>query len=150
MSPEVLDTLKGTLQAALKERDTLRVSVLRMLLSSSKNKEIELKRSLTDDDLIGVITAQIKLRKEAVGSYQQGGRADLAEKEEAEIRILQEFLPPQLSEQEIKNIIESAVKKAGAQSPKDMGKVMKEIMPEIKGRADGKQVSQLVKERLSS
>ncbi len=150
MSPEVLDTLKGTLQAALKERDTLRVSVLRMLLSSSKNKEIELKRSLTDDDLIGVIAAQIKLRKEAVGSYRHGGRADLAEKEEAEIRILQEFLPPQLSEQEIKNIIESAVKKAGAQSPKDMGKVMKEIMPEIKGRADGKQVNQLVKERLSS
>lgn len=150
MSPEVLDTLKGTLQAALKERDTLRVSVLRMLLSSSKNKEIELKRSLTDDDLIGVITAQIKLRKEAVGSYRDGDRADLAEKEEAEIRILQEFLPPQLSEQEIKNIIESAVKKVGAQSPKDMGKVMKEMMPEIKGRADGKQVNQLVKERLSS
>lgn len=150
MSPEVLDTLKGTLQAALKGRDTLRVSVLRMLLSSSKNKEIELKRSLTDDDLIGVITAQIKLRKEAVGSYRDGDRADLAEKEEAEIRILQEFLPPQLSEQEIKNIIESAVKKVGAQSPKDMGKVMKEMMPEIKGRADGKQVNQLVKERLSS
>lgn len=150
MSSGVLDTLKGTLQAALKERDMLRVSVLRMLLSSSKNKEIELKRSLTDDDLIGVISAQIKLRKEAVGSYQQGGRVDLAEKEESEIRILQEFLPPQLSEEEIKNIIESAVKKVGAQSAKDMGKVMKEIMPDVKGRADGKQVNQLVKERLSS
>lgn len=149
MSSKVIDALKVLLQTAMKEKDTLRMSVLRLLLSSCKNKEIALKKPLTEDDLIGVIATQVKMRKESVSSFQQGGRPDLAEKEESEMRILQEFLPPQLSEDELKELVESAVRKVSAQSPRDMGKVMQELMPHVKGKADGKLVNQIVKQRLS-
>jgi uncharacterized protein YqeY len=141
--------LTDAMKAAMKAKDSLRLTTVRMVLSAIKNREIEQRGELADDDVIGVLSSLVKQRKESVQLYQEGGRAELAEKEEAELAILQEFLPAPLGADEIAALIERAVNETGAEGPRDMGKVMKIVSAETRGRADGKMVSDMVKERLA-
>jgi uncharacterized protein YqeY len=143
------EQLDADLKAAMRAKDELKLSVVRMLKSAIKYREIELMKPLDDAGVLGVISTEVKRRKDSVDQYKAGNRTDLAEKEEAEIRILQAWLPAQLGEDELKKLVEAAVQKSGAQGPKDMGAVMKLLMPDTQGKADGKVVSEMVKARLS-
>jgi len=145
--------IKEDLSKALKSGDTLRISVLRMVLSSLHNKEIEKKgknqnSELTEEEIIEVLKREAKKRKEAIETYLKGNRNDLADKEKKELEIIIAYLPKQLSEEEIKKIVQEAIQKLGAQSEKDFGKVMGFLMKELKGKADAGLVSQIVKESL--
>jgi hypothetical protein len=135
---------------ALKNKETLRVSTLSFLRASISNALIEKrKKDLDDSEVIGLIKKQVKQRQDSIEQFKKGNRQDLADKETAELEILKSYLPTQLSEDEIKKIIEELIVATGAQGPKDMGKVMKGLMAQTAGQADGKLVSELVKERLS-
>lgn len=135
---------------AMKNRDTLKSSVLSFLRASLINVAIEKKKkNLDDNDCIAVIKKQIKQRQDSIEQFQKGNRQDLADKETKELEILKVYLPPELTVEEIKKIIEEAVALTAAQDIKDMGKVMKEITAKIAGRADGKLVSDLVREKLT-
>lgn len=138
------------MKKALKSGEKLRLSVIRLLLSLIKNKEIQKGKELSDLEIIEVISSSVKQRKESIKQFNEGGRNDLAEKEEAELKILQSFLPEPLSKDEIEKIIEAAIKETEAISIRDMGKVMKIIMPQLIGQADGQMVNQLVKAKLQS
>jgi uncharacterized protein YqeY len=122
---------------------------VRALKSAIKYREIELMKPLDDAGILGVMATEIKRRRDSVEQYRAGNRADLADKEEAEIKILQEFLPQQLTQEEVEAKVAEVVARVGAQGPKDMGAVMKALLPEVQGRADGKVVSELVKRRLA-
>lgn len=145
----ILQSLDSELREAMKSRNELKVSVIRMLKASLKNKEIEKMGPLTGDDITSVLSTMAKQRRESIEQFTSGGRTDLAEKEKKELDILQTYLPKQLPPQELDNIIISTIKECNASSPNDMGKVMKLLMPKIKGAADGKTVNQRVKELLS-
>jgi uncharacterized protein YqeY len=138
------------LKEALKSRDELKISVIRMIKASLKNKSIEKMGTLTDDDVLSVLSSLAKQRRESIEQFSAAGRTDLAEKEKKELEIVQAYLPKQLSPQELDEIILSAIKECNAASPNDMGKVMKIIAPKTKGAADGKIVSQRVRELLSA
>ena len=142
--------LTDAMKAAMRAKDNLRLTTVRSVLAAIKNREIDQRSDLGDDDIIGVLSSLVKQRKEAVQLYRDGDRVELAEKEEAELAILQEFLPSPLTQQEIAAFIEQAVTETGASEPKDMGKVMKIVSAQVRGRADGKVVSDMVKTRLSS
>ena len=146
----LLQTLQEEMKQALKAKDTERVSVIRMLISEIKKVQIDKKKELSDDEIIEVIQKYAKQRKESIKQYRDAGREDLAQKEERELKIVSEFLPEQLSEDEIEKIVDQAIKETGASSMKDMGKVMKIVMEKVKGRADGSVVSKIVKGKLSS
>lgn len=141
--------LAEDLKAALKSGDRLRTSVLRLLCALIKNREIEKRGELDNSEIIQAVIVSCKLRKEAIEQYTKGGRGELAAKEEAELKILESYLPPPLSPEELRTKIEDALVAAQASSLKDMGKVMALLMPEISGRADGKVASQMVKDALS-
>ena len=143
------EQLDQDLKAAMREKAELRLSTIRMLKSAIKYREIELMKPLDDAGINGVIATEIKRRRDSVEQYKAGNRQDLADKEQKEIEILQAYLPQQLTEAEVRAKVEEAVKKVGAQGMKDMGAVMKAVLPEVQGRADGKVVSELVKARLS-
>jgi hypothetical protein len=144
------ERLEQDQKTAMRERAQLRLDTIRMLKSAIKYREIELMKPLDDAGIHGVIASEVKRRRDAAEQYRAGNRQDLADKEDAEIAILQAYLPQQLGEDELRAKVDEAVKKVGAQGMKDMGAVMKALMPEIQGRADGKVVSELVKARLSS
>ena len=141
--------LAGDLREALKSRDRLRTSVLRLLGALIKNREIEKRGELDDQEIIQAVIASCKLRKEAIEQYVKGGRDDLAAKEAAELKLLESYLPPPLSQEELRQKVEEAILAASAASLKDMGRVMALLMPEISGRADGKIASQMVRDALS-
>lgn len=143
-------TLKTDLAAAAKAQDKLRVSTLRMLLAAVQNREIEARRELTEPELLDTVGKLIKQRQDSIAQFRQGGRADLADKEEAEAKILSAYLPAQLGPDELRAKVDEAIARAGATSRKDMGKVMKVLLPEIAGRADSKAASALVQERLGA
>jgi uncharacterized protein YqeY len=143
------DQLDADLKAAMKVKDALKLSVVRMLKSAVKYREIELMKPLDDAGVMGVIASEIKRRRDSVEQYRAGNRQDLVDQEEAEIKILQGWLPQQLSADELRAKVDAAVKATGAQGPKDMGAVMKALLPEVQGRAEGKVVSDLVKARLA-
>jgi len=145
----VKEQLDQELKQAMRDKDALKLSVIRMLKSAIKYREIELIKPLDDAGVLAVISSEIKRHKDSVEQYKAGNRMDLADKEEAELKILQGWLPAQLGEEEVRKLVEAAVLKANAQGPKDMGAVMKLLMPETQGKADGKLVSELVKARLS-
>lgn len=145
----VIERLDIELREALKSRDELRVSVIRMIKASLKNKSIEKMGALTDDDVLSVLSSLAKQRRESIEQFTLAGRMDIADKETKELEILQAYLPKQLSLQEIEEIILAAIKECNASSPADMGKVMKIVTPKTKGAADGKVVSEKVKEFLS-
>lgn len=142
--------LTDAMKAAMRAKDNLRLTTVRSVLAAIKNREIDQRSELGDDDIIGVLSSLVKQRKEAVQLYRDGDRVELAEKEEAELAILQEFLPSPLTQEEIAALIEQAVTETGASEPRDMGKVMKVVSAQVRGRADGKLVSDMVKARLSS
>jgi uncharacterized protein len=143
------DQLEADLKAAMREKDALKLSVIRMLKSAVKYREIEIMKPLDDAGVQGVISSEIKRRRDSVEQYRAGNRADLADKEEAEIAILQAYQPQQLTPDELRAKVDAAIAKVGAQGPKDMGAVMKALLPEVQGRAEGKAVSDLVKARLA-
>lgn len=150
MPMSLSEQLNEAMKAAMKARDSLRLNAIRMIRTAIKNREIEERHELGDEAVIGVLSTLVKQRKESAQVYREGGRPELAEKEEQELAIIQEFLPAQLGEAELRAIIEAAVNGAGATSPKDMGKVMKVVTGKTLGRADGRLVSELVKARLSA
>lgn len=135
---------------AAKTRDKLRLSALRMLKSGMHNREIDLKRELNEAEFLQLLSSMVKQRKDSIEQFAKGGRTDLVEKEEAELKVIEEFLPAQLSEAELDAAIAEAVRAVGAEGVRDMGKVMKVLMPKLTGRADGKAVGEKVKERLSA
>lgn len=128
----------------------LRVSTIRLLNAEIKNAEITKRGELGDDEVMEIVQRQIKRRKEAAEQYKKGNRVDLAEKEEKEAVILADYLPKQLSDEEIRRLAEKAVQETGAASVKDMGKVMGKLMPEVRGKADGKRVNEIVSEMLKA
>ena len=143
------ERLDQDLKTAMREKAQLRLETIRMLKSAIKYREIELMKPLDDAGIHAVISSEVKRRRDAVEQYKAGNRPELAEKEEAEIVILQGYLPQQLSQDELRAKVDAAVAAVGAQGMKDMGKVMKALMPEVQGRAEGSAVSEMVKARLS-
>jgi uncharacterized protein YqeY len=140
--------IESAMRDAMRARDQRRTSTLRMAMAAAKNRQIELGRELTDEDMIEVLGKQAKQRRESIEQFRAGGREEMAANEEAEAAILAEFLPEQLSEAELEQMVDEAVAAAGASGPGDMGRVMGALMPRTKGRADGKLVSDLVRRRL--
>ena len=143
------ERLVEEMKQAMKSNDKLRLSTIRMIRSGVKNKEIELRKKLEDEEIERVIQVMVRKGEESVEQFQAGGRTDLVEKEKKEIEILKSFLPQPLGQEEILKIIDQSIQETQASSPKDIGKVMKSVMPKIGGKADGKLINQLVKERLS-
>jgi uncharacterized protein YqeY len=133
---------------AAKGGDKLRLSALRLLLAAVKNKEIELRKELTDEGVHQVAATLSRQRRESIEQFKKGGRLDLAEREEKELEILKDFMPPQLSFGEIREVVKKAVSETGATGINEMGKVMKAVMAELKGKADGKTVQEIVREVL--
>jgi len=143
------DRLSEDLKRAMKDRDQLRMDVIRMMKAALLNKELELKKDLDDAEMSRVMTTLVKQRREAVEQYQKANRADLAGKELKEIDIIQGYLPQALSQDDIVRLVESTILETGAKGPKDMGTVMKAVMAELTGQTiDGKQLSELVKSKL--
>ncbi len=146
---ELLKKLQDEMKAAMKSGDKERLSTIRMLISEIKKVQIDKKKELSDEEIIEIIQRYAKQRRESIKQYREAGREDLAEKEEKELKIVQEFLPEQLSEEEIEKIVDEVIAETGASSMKDMGKVMKIVMEKVKGRAEGSVVSSIVKKKLS-
>jgi uncharacterized protein len=136
------------MKMALKNKDKQKLSTIRMLKSAIKKEEIDKKRPLNDDEIISVIMREVKQRKDSLAEYKAAGRDDLVEKEQAEIDILSAYLPEQMSEEELKALVQQVIEEVGAGSKADMGKVMSAIMPKVKGRAEGRLVNRLVQEAL--
>jgi uncharacterized protein YqeY len=144
------EQIESDTKEAMKARDSERVSALRMVSSAIKNKMIEVRpNDLTDDDVIGVLKKLSKQRKDSIEQFQKAGRDDLAEKEQRELAVLEKYLPEQMSEQQITQIVEATIAEMGASSMKDMGKVMGAVTGKTQGAADNKLVSQIVKSKLS-
>jgi uncharacterized protein YqeY len=141
--------LNESMKTAMKARDDLRLSAVRMVRSAIKNREIEQKKDMDDQSIIEIISTLAKQRRESIRMYQEGNRPDLVQKEEAELSILLGFLPAQLSSAEINELIDRIISETGAQGAKDMGRVMKALTPLTAGKADGKAVSEAVKLKLS-
>jgi uncharacterized protein YqeY len=142
--------LDDAFKEAMKGRQAVALSTLRMLRSALRHREVEMKRKLTEDEVQAVIAGQAKQRREAMAEYSKAGRTDLAHKEEEELGILLSFLPSQLTQEELDTEISRIIGEVGATGPKDLGKVMKSVMARVAGRADGKLVQELVRRRLTS
>jgi uncharacterized protein len=144
------EKIQSHLSDAMRSKDQLRLSVLRMMKTAVKNKEVEKMKPLEEAEVIAVLNTLVKQRKDSVEQFRKGSREELAQKEEAEIKIIEEYLPAAASDDEIRRAVEEAVQETGAASMKDMGKVMKATMSRLAGKTvDGSQVSQFVKEKLS-
>ena len=144
------DRIQTDVTAAMRSGDALRRDVLRMAQNAAYTIEKRDRRELTDDDYAAILAREVKTRRESVEAFRNGGREDLAAKEEAEIAILSEYLPQQLSEAEIQALVDEGIAATGASSARDLGKVMGWLAPRTRGRADGKQVSALVAQSLAA
>ncbi len=144
MRNQILEDLKS----AMKQRDKLKLSVIRMVKSDIQMKELDLKRELSDGEVIDIITKQIKTRNDSIKEFEKASRDDLIETTSKEIEILKTYLPKQLNDEEVNSIIDEVFDKVKPESSKDMGKVMKEIGPLVKGKADMGMVSSIIKSRL--
>ena len=142
------ESLLSEMKGALKGRESLKLGTIRSLISEIKNQEIDLRRELDNDEIVSIIITQIKKRKEAATLFAQGGRNDLCEKENQEMTILQKYLPEQVSEESLRSRIQEVIVELEIVEMKDLGKVMKKIIPEFKGRADNGQIKNLVAECL--
>lgn len=143
--PSLMEQLRADLTTARKDRDKLRTTTLSTFLSEVKNREIEQGRAVSDDDVRGLLTTAIKRRREASEQMRAGSRAELADKEDQEAALLQAYLPPALGEDEVRGLIANAI----AGGAKDVGGVMKSVMPHTKSRFDGKELNRLVREALA-
>ncbi len=144
------EKLLQDMKEAMKAKDKVRLSTIRMINSLIKNAEIEKRGELTNDEIVQLLMKYAKQRRESIEMYEKGGRQDLVEKEKAELAIVESYLPKQLSEEEIRDIVKQAIEETGASSPKDLGKVMKVVMPKVRGKADGSVVNRIVREMLES
>lgn len=144
----MVEKLKQDMIEAMKAKDKDRLTTIRMIKGDLDKEHIDKKREINDDLLIEVVNRGIKQRKDSIAEFEKGGREDLVEKTQAEIDILQSYLPEQLSEDEVLSIIDEAFQLVNPEGPRDMGKIMKEIQPKLKGRADMKHVSELIKSKL--
>ncbi|MGM0578605.1 MAG: GatB/YqeY domain-containing protein [Myxococcota bacterium] len=143
------DTLQEDMKAAMKARDRDRLGTIRMLLSEVKNAAIDKGRDLSEDEEISLLATQAKRRRESIESYEKGGRDDLAAKEQAELDVIEEYLPRPLTADEVRDLVLAAIAETGATGKKDMGKVMGRVMPQVRGRFPGKDVKPIVLEQLS-
>src|ERR1051325_7532056 len=144
----IQDKIQGQIADAMRAKDQLRLDVLRMMKSAVKLKEVEKMKALEESEVLAVLNTLVKQRKDSIEQFRKGGREELAQKEEAEIKIIEEYLPAAASEDDIQQAVAAAIQETGAASIKDMGKVMKATMARLAGKtADGSKVSQLVKER---
>lgn len=134
---------------AMKARDAVRISVLRLLRSAIHNEEINRQRPLTEDEVLGVIQSEVRKRKESIEAFAQGGRQDLVDRESAELAVLESYLPQALTREELVALVQETIREVGALSLRDMGKVMAVLMPKVRGRADGREVNELVRQMLS-
>lgn len=142
--------IRGDLGEAMRQKDKLRCSVLRLALASMQNAEIAQRKALDEDGILGVIDKEAKQRRESIEAYQQGNRQDLVAQEKSELDILLEYLPEQMSHDKIVDAARKVVSEIGATGPKDKGKVMSQLMPQLKGKAQGQEVNAVVSELLSS
>lgn len=144
------EKLANDMKEAMKAREAgkARLSVIRLVRGAVRQIEIDQKVELDDEGVLAVISKEVKQRRDSIEEFKKGGREDLVAQNEADVAILMEYLPAQLSEAEVRALVDEAVAAVGAQGPKDMGKVMKELMPKVKGKADGKLVNQLVREAI--
>ncbi|UCG55529.1 MAG: GatB/YqeY domain-containing protein [Dehalococcoidia bacterium] len=140
--------LSDDLRRSLKERDKRRSSVIRLLLSAIHNAEIARRGLLEDSDILGVVAKEAKQRKESIEAFKKGNRQDLVIQEEAELAILETYLPEQMSRDKIAATASKVINEVGAQGPRDMGRVMSKLMPQLKGKADGKIINEIVTELL--
>jgi len=141
--------IESAMRDAMRARDERRTQTLRMAMAAAHNKQIELGRALSDEDYADVLAKQVKQRRESIELFRAGGRDAMADDEEAEAVILTEFLPEQIGADEVEQIVRTAIAETGASSPADMGKVMGRVVPQTKGRADSKAVSELVRQLLA-
>lgn len=146
--PTIKERISEDMKAAMKAGDKIKLGAVRMLHSSIRKKEIDDRTELDDAGVIKVISSLVKQRQDSIEQFKAGNRQDLVDKETAELKMLQSYLPAQMSQEELVKIIEQAIAQAGAQTQKEMGAVMKILMPQVSGKADGKLVNQLVRERL--
>lgn len=144
----LMEQLTADMKTAMKQGEKERLSVIRLVRGAVRQAEIDGKKMLTDDEVIGVITKEVKMRRDSIEEFERGGRADLIEKTKMEIDLLMPYLPAQLTADEVKKIVEDTVAEVGAATAKDMGKVMGVLMPRVKGRADGKLVNEIVRSLL--
>ncbi|MFA5891860.1 MAG: GatB/YqeY domain-containing protein [Actinomycetota bacterium] len=144
------DQISEDMRAAMKAREQTRVGTLRMLMAAVKNSEVERGRALDDDEVLDAITREAKRRRESIDAFTKGGRDELVAKETAELAVLESYLPAALTEAELAALVDEAIAEAGATDPKQMGVVMKVLVPKIRGRADGGAVSALVRARLGA
>lgn len=143
--------LDEDLKTAMKQREAgrVRLSVIRLAKAAIKNVQIDKGRELTEEEVLEVIAREMKMRRDAIPEFEKANRPDKVEELKAEMAILEEYLPPQLSEEQIRELVQEALVKSGAQGPKEIGKVMSIVMPQVKGRADGKLVNKIVNEALT-
>ncbi len=154
MTPEtdaatLSDRIGSAMRDAMRARDGQRTQTLRMVIAAAQNMSIAQRRDLTDDEVVDVLTRQVKQRRESIAMYRDAGRDDRAAAEEAEVAILAEFLPAQLSEAEIEDLVRTAISDLGATSAADLGRVMGHVSPQTRGRADGRLVSDVVRRALA-
>ena len=142
------ERLNEDMKQAMKSQDKFKLSTIRMVRSTIKNLEIDLKRTLDDNEVLDILSREIKQRKDALQEFEKAGRDDLAASARAEVEIIAVYLPKQLTEEEIKVIVQQTIQETGASSKAEMGKVMSALMPKVKGRADGKLVNQVVQQFL--
>ena len=142
------ERLNEDMKQAMKSKDKFALSTIRMVRSTIQNLEIDLKRTLDDSEVLDILSREIKQRKDALQEFEKAGRDELAATNRAEIELIQKYLPQQLSEEEIKVIVQQTIQETGASSKSEMGKVMSALMPKDKGRADGKLVNQAVQQFL--
>ncbi len=144
------EQLLQDLKEAMKNKDTLMKDTITMLRAAILQVEKDNLKTLNDDEICGIVAKEVKKRKESVTEYENAGRQDIADNLKREIEILSKYLPEQLSEEEIAKMVEEAIAESGATSPRDMGKVMGILRPKTQGKADGKVVSDIVKEKLAA
>jgi uncharacterized protein YqeY len=147
---DIADRLSSEIKEAMKSGDRTRLQTVRLLATAVRNREIELGRDLTEDDLVEVASREVKRRKEAAEAYERGDRPELADRERAEQAVLEAYLPERLSESEVAAAIDDAIAATDASGPGDLGKVMGHVMGRLKGRVDGAEVNRLARERLAS
>jgi uncharacterized protein len=140
--------LDADMKQAMKDKDKIRLSTIRMVRTAIKNAEIDQQKTLSEDEVLAILNRELKQRRDSLQAFESAGRVDLVEAVKQEIDVLMDYLPKQLSEDELSELIRQAIQETGASSKADMGKVMSVLMPKVKGRADGKLVNQLVQKHL--
>ena len=142
------ERLESDYVEAMKARDKLRVSTIRLVLAEIKNEEIAKRDALDEEELLGIVAREARKRKESIAEFEKGGRQDLVDKEKRELTLIEGYLPEQLTEEEVRKLVEETIEEVGAASAADLGKVMGKLMPGLKGKFDGKKANQIVRETL--